>query len=565
MKENGDSSYTNVFNDIIKYIEANFDLNNHTKNVDVKILKEKTNLKLDEISKKGIDLSLIRDNLNNTLIQYYITKENITNNSNIIIIIKEYYYKKISDLNGDKYYQWLLNDNASNLNIFEQLILNQWPLNKQIDLFNNLFNYIGLRETPFLSQLLNNRNNNIFNLCTKENNIPLLLYLLEKIKPFFPSQNIIDIKNNEGQTPLHISCLYSNKNAADNLVLLGCNINEKDSQGNTPLHFAAGGGNLKLAKKLVLFGADASIKNNENLTPIDISKTADNFNMRGLFNKGYFNRITSIKKKNREYLLLIMVIICATSKIFFYLKKNKDNIRLNMINICYFFSFIFDLICSGFIIYPKIFGKKFYAKKNKNLKNYNLMNNIVKYEDLYKLNNYDLDKLDQLCPVCKIIRPPKTKHCILCNKCIDNWDHHCYWLNICINKKNFNFFLFFLITLFLVIMLNIIIFSSICFSMKKMNKLSEKMNTLMFGLIIGILVVLFWGLFSVVRYFNQIKKNRKIDKQRILSLEDVLSNSSSTSLSVSLNKSIASTYSNYHDIKVEGGSESSIEFQEIIN
>lgn len=46
------------------------------------------------------------------------------------------------------------------------------------------------------------------------------------------------------------------------------------------------------------------------------------------------------------------------------------------------------------------------------------------------------------CSWCKItFNSPHTKHCSLCNKCIEGFDHHCKWLNQCIGRKNYRCFI----------------------------------------------------------------------------------------------------------------------------
>ena len=566
INESYDSKYYNsLFNNIIKFIESNNSDINTKNNNNYQLLNEKISTKLDEIHNKGIELILIMDTFNNTLIQYYLYKE-CNNTYDIIIIILNYYCTILSKNNKDKLYKWLLNDNSDNFNIFELLIEKQYSLNlkMQIDLFNKLFNNFNYRDNSVIYQILNNRNNNPLHLCVKQNNIPLLLFLYEKFKYFFPSINVLDIKNKEGMTSLHLSCFYLYKSTTDALLLLGCNLDEKDNLGNTPLHYAVRGGNFGMAKKLILFGAKKNIRNNEYLSPKDLIGKSPNFTMKKLFSKNICNSISSIKDKRRENILFILILISVFLKLYFFIKKYRE--KVDFIFCVTLFSFVFDMFCCGFIFYPKICNKKLYKKKIKNNKDYNLLNRQVKFEDIYKFNNYDLDKIECLCPVCKKIKQSKTKHCIICNKCIENWDHHCYWLNICINKETYNLFIVFLIILFIMIIFNIIIFTSIFINIKAFKPLNY-INMILFVFITAILLILFYGLFSLIRQFNQIKKNKKIDQQRILSLEDILSNSSSSSSSLSegLNKSIEMNYSSYKDINSSPEGTSSIEFQEINN
>ena len=38
-----------------------------------------------------------------------------------------------------------------------------------------------------------------------------------------------------------------------------------------------------------------------------------------------------------------------------------------------------------------------------------------------------------LCPVCKVIKT--ERHCDVCNKCVERYDHHCQWVNNCVGKR----------------------------------------------------------------------------------------------------------------------------------
>ncbi|XP_015260122.1 PREDICTED: palmitoyltransferase ZDHHC23-like isoform X1 [Cyprinodon variegatus] len=46
-----------------------------------------------------------------------------------------------------------------------------------------------------------------------------------------------------------------------------------------------------------------------------------------------------------------------------------------------------------------------------------------------------------LCPVCKIMRPPRAGHCRTCGLCVQRLDHHCVWINSCVGQANHRSFL----------------------------------------------------------------------------------------------------------------------------
>jgi hypothetical protein len=58
-------------------------------------------------------------------------------------------------------------------------------------------------------------------------------------------------------------------------------------------------------------------------------------------------------------------------------------------------------------------------------------------------------ELNTLCPHCEIIMPRRTRHCSVCNKCVERFDHHCPWINNCVGKGNFAYFYFHILFVFL--------------------------------------------------------------------------------------------------------------------
>lgn len=47
----------------------------------------------------------------------------------------------------------------------------------------------------------------------------------------------------------------------------------------------------------------------------------------------------------------------------------------------------------------------------------------------------------------QLFQPDYTKHCKLCDVCIEEYDHHCLFLNRCVGRGNHRLFLFFILSM----------------------------------------------------------------------------------------------------------------------
>ena len=61
-----------------------------------------------------------------------------------------------------------------------------------------------------------------------------------------------------------------------------------------------------------------------------------------------------------------------------------------------------------------------------------------KYTEKFSLDNNPSEntRYFHFCHVCELLQNPRSKHCKLCNRCVQEFDHHCTWLNSCVGDGN---------------------------------------------------------------------------------------------------------------------------------
>ncbi|MFH4980809.1 hypothetical protein AB6A40_007518 [Gnathostoma spinigerum] len=73
----------------------------------------------------------------------------------------------------------------------------------------------------------------------------------------------------------------------------------------------------------------------------------------------------------------------------------------------------------------------------------NILDRFVRNSRL-PIANRNFDGGIRYCLKCKCVKPDRCHHCSICGQCVLKFDHHCPWVNTCVNFNNYKYFIQFL-------------------------------------------------------------------------------------------------------------------------
>jgi len=254
--------------------------------------------------------------------------------------------------------------------------------------------------------------------------------------------NIEDTDENQ-MNALHLAVRNSMENSVIFLLSLGLDPNLRDKDGNTPLHYAVKKGQSRIVKKLLQRGADRNISDNKlKLTPVMLARNnqeiSEIFRKKGICEKLFFKPDISKKTlcSNKNMILFIVLHLVIFILVFF--------IILPYFNSNFFSSVYIVVFCVVFILYVILS----FSNPGK------MVNN--EFKDLLDIVEKG-NEIEDFCPNCLVRTQYRSKHCLVCQQCIDEFDHHCFWVGNCIGKKNYTLFFIFLIYILINTFFNIVV------------------------------------------------------------------------------------------------------------
>lgn len=316
---------------------------------------------------------------------------------------------------------------------------------------------------------------NIFHYACQRNkpNSLMFFYIYFKDKNNQEGLNLLTEFDKGHSTPLHWASYSNSEDVLLYLINLDIFENENkrreyidqtDNQGNTALHLSVIAKSIRIVMKLLQNGASSDIKNEKKETPLELAHKKNLKEIEEIIKNNQSCQCCNIKapvkqiKRSPKNIICVFLFQALTTFLLFFSiipfafntmkdEKDEDNNCYNALFIVYAaFLIIF------FILYITLLIKDPGIKKSESIEAIKKIFNSNDKDD--KNNKKDLINY---CYKCYIKKTMTSKHCIICNKCYEGFDHHCYWINKCVAKNNYYLFLIFLFETFIYLILIIAI------------------------------------------------------------------------------------------------------------
>ncbi|KAF7806456.1 Protein S-acyltransferase 24 [Senna tora] len=261
-----------------------------------------------------------------------------------------------------------------------------------------------------------------------------------------------DVPDNDGRSPLHWAAYKGFADCIRLLLFLDAYRGRRDKEGCTPLHWAAIRGNLEACTVLVQAGKseDLVVTDRTGLTPAQLASDKNHRqvalflgNSRRLLDKkcdgnSRLGKISKLGFAPVLWCIILVLLVTYIHSVILAMDLPKLTAGSSL-----FAWFGVLLATSGLVLFYRCSSKDpGYIRMN-----VHNSDNVKDDEPLLKIeiNNPTLQagNWSQLCATCKIVRPLRAKHCSICDRCVEQFDHHCPWVSNCIGKKNkWEFFIF---------------------------------------------------------------------------------------------------------------------------
>lgn len=255
-----------------------------------------------------------------------------------------------------------------------------------------------------------------------------------------------------GDTALHWAAYKGYPDLMRLLMYSGVDLQKTDNFGSTPLHLACLSGNLTCVRLLCeKSGLDLEPKDKNGKTPLMLAQSHRHLEVVKMLNNIIKKRSRWMPPVSEMWGLLfggagdskgpLLLFICSV------LLWGYPMYMIRVIPITWH---VLRRSHYCFIYWNMVMWMSWIVA-NRRDPGYIPMNSDAYYRAIKQIPYYDKWKkrnltLSRLCHSCRCLRPLRAKHCRVCNRCVEYFDHHCPFIYNCVGLRNRMWFFLFVLS-----------------------------------------------------------------------------------------------------------------------
>ncbi|XP_033742108.1 probable protein S-acyltransferase 23 isoform X1 [Pecten maximus] len=251
----------------------------------------------------------------------------------------------------------------------------------------------------------------------------------------------LQICDKDGDNALHWAAFKGHSELMRLLIYSGFNPRQQDVYGQTPLHLACISGNLTAVQELCeQDGVEIDIADKNGKTPISLATGRKHDGVVDYLKRQIKQKKSLLPKidlltiafgppgNSKGAILFFMMNVLCWGYPMYVLKCLPYT--WNELQILHIFFFIFNVLM-WFCLFHASTTDPGYLPRN--IPEYDMAIKQVAHFDEWKQGE---NPLSRLCHTCRTVKPLRSKHCRICNRCVIMFDHHCPYIYNCVGYKN---------------------------------------------------------------------------------------------------------------------------------